>query len=79
MKSIAVNDGTNEVIPSSCLVAMEVRRLERAGQPADTITVGQVPPIPRQEGRAMKMIGKGLLVFASLYFLVHILIWAVKP
>ena len=78
LKSLSINGPESECIPSSNLVRMMLRAAERE-EKAATITVGQVPPIPRQEGRAMKMIGKGLLVFASLYFLVHILIWAVKP
>jgi hypothetical protein len=32
-----------------------------------------------QEGRVMRFIGRALLVAGSVYFLIHILIWAVKP
>lgn len=77
MKTLSLNVFESEVIPSSALVQMELRRLARE-QVKPVITVGEVPPV-RTEGRAMKGIGKGLLVFAALYFFIHILIWAVKP
>ena len=58
-------------------VIMELRRLAREQGKPVKITVGKVPPV-RTEGRVMKGIGKVLLVCGSLYFLIHILIWAVK-
>jgi hypothetical protein len=56
---------------------MMLRAAERQ-EKAATITVGKVPPIPQQEGRAMKMIGKTLLWVGSLYFALHLIAWMVK-
>jgi hypothetical protein len=74
MKTLTVNDGFDvEVIPSSSLVAMEIRRLAREQGKAVTIT--EVKP----EGRVMKMFGKTLLIVGGLYFGIHLLIFLVKP
>jgi hypothetical protein len=79
MKTLTVNDGFDvEVIPSSSLVAMEIRRLAREQAKPVTITVGKVPPI-KGEGRVMKMFGKTLLIVGGLYFGIHLLIFLVKP
>jgi len=75
MKSLSLAEPGCECIPSSSLVVMELRLLAREQAKPVMITVGEVP---RQEGRVMKSIGKMLLMGASLYFLIHILIWAVK-
>lgn len=76
MKSLSLAEPGCECVPSSEIVLMELRRLAREQAKPVTITAGKVPPV-RTEGRVMKVIGKGLLVFASLYFLVHLLIrWA---
>ena len=77
-KSLSINGFESEVIPSSALVAMEIRRLAREQEKPVTVTVGKVPPV-KGEGRAMKGIGKVLLVFGSLYFLIHIIAWWAKP
>ena len=63
---------------SGALMVDALRRLAREQVKPVTVTVGEVPPV-KGEGKAMKMVGKVLLVCGSLYFLIHILIWAVKP
>jgi hypothetical protein len=73
MKSLSINEYESEVIPSSELVRM----MSRLNDKGVEITVGEVPPIEK-EGWKMRMVGKTLLVLGSLYFAIHILVWAVK-
>ena len=71
MKSLSINGYEAEVIPSAELVRMMSKISEQK------ITVGKVPPIEK-EGWKMRAVGKTLLVIGSLYFAIHILIWAVR-
>jgi len=53
-----------EPIPSVYLVRIAAAKGVRVAQ--------------EQEGRVMRLIGKGLLVCGSLYFLIHIIAWWAK-
>jgi hypothetical protein len=76
MKSLSVNGFEAEVIPSACLVAMEIKRLAR--EQGKAVTVQEIREPKPGEGRVLKLIGKTLLIVGGLYFSIHLLIWAVK-
>ena len=71
MKSLSLNEYESEVIPSSSLVMMEVRRLARdQGKPATV-----------HESRENRWLAKAGLILAGMlgiYMAIHILIWMVR-
>jgi len=69
MKSLSINDFEAEVIPSAELVRMMSKIAEQKQA---------TEPTPAKEGWKMRAVGKALLVIGSLYFAIHILVWAVK-
>ena len=78
MKSLSLAEPGCECIPSSEIVAMELRRLAREQVKPVTITVGEVPKAEGRWTRWLMKIGVFLMGCLGILVTVHIIIGAVK-